>query len=106
MGPLEFVLNVLPALTRANVAVNAIDTLTDSLDEQLVVETPMDSEAKPSWHLLELSGIQHAYRRENEEVEFSLGPIDLSIQPGELVFITGGNGSGKTTLAKLLVGLY
>ena len=106
MGPLEFVLNVLPALTRANVAVNAIDTLTDSLDEQLVVETPMDSEAKPSWHLLELSGIQHAYRRENEEVEFSLGPIDLSIRPGELVFITGGNGSGKTTLAKLLVGLY
>jgi len=106
MGPLEFVLNVLPALTRANVAVNAIDTLTDSLDEQLVVETAMDSEAKPSWHLLELSGIQHAYRRENEEVEFSLGPIDLSIQPGELVFITGGNGSGKTTLAKLLVGLY
>ena len=106
MGPLEFVLNVLPALTRANVAVNAIDTLTDSLDEQLVVETPMDSEATPSWHLLELSGIQHAYRRENEEVEFSLGPIDLSIQPGELVFITGGNGSGKTTLAKLLVGLY
>jgi len=55
---------------------------------------------------LELSGIQHAYRRENEEAEFSLGPIDLSIRSGELVFITGGNGSGKTTLAKLLVGLY
>lgn len=106
MGPLEFVLNFLPSLTRANVAMKAIDTLTDSLDEQLVTETPMDSEAKPAWNLLELSGIQHAYRRENEEEEFSLGPIDLSIRPGELVFITGGNGSGKTTLAKLLVGLY
>ena len=106
MGPLEFVLNFLPALTRANVSMKAIDTLTNSIDEQLVVETAMDSEAKPSWHLLELSGIQHAYRRENEEAEFSLGPIDLSIRPGELVFITGGNGSGKTTLAKLLVGLY
>jgi len=106
MGPLEFVLNFLPALTRANVAMNAIDTLTNSIDEQLAVEKATDSEAKPSWHLLELSGIQHAYRRENEEAEFSLGPIDLSIRPGELVFITGGNGSGKTTLAKLLVGLY
>lgn len=106
MGPLEFVLNFLPTLTRANVAMKAIDTLTNSLDEQLVVETAMDSEAKPSWHLLELAGIQHAYRCENEEAEFSLGPIDLCIRPGELVFITGGNGSGKTTLAKLLVGLY
>jgi len=107
MGPLEFVLNFVPQLTRANVAMKAIDTLTSSLDEQQpVMETAADSEAKPSWNLVELSGIQHAYRRENEEAEFVLGPIDLSIRPGELVFITGGNGSGKTTLAKLLVGLY
>jgi putative ATP-binding cassette transporter len=106
MGPLEFVLSFLPNLTRANVAMKTIDALTNSLDEQLVVETAVDSEAKPSWNLLELSGVQHAYRRENEEVEFTLGPIDLSIRSGELVFITGGNGSGKTTLAKLLVGLY
>jgi putative pyoverdin transport system ATP-binding/permease protein len=106
MGPLEFVLSFLPNLTRANVAMKTIDALTNSLDEQFVVETAVDSEAKPSWNSLELSGVQHAYRRENEEVEFSLGPIDLSIRPGELVFITGGNGSGKTTLAKLLVGLY
>lgn len=106
MGPLEFVLSSLPNLTRANVAMKTIDALTNSLDEQLVVETAVDSEAKPSWNLLELSGVQHAYRRESEESEFALGPIDLSIRPGELVFITGGNGSGKTTLAKLLVGLY
>lgn len=106
MGPLEFVLNFIPNLTRANVAMKKIDEITSSLDEQLVAEAVADSEAKPSWNLIELSGIQHAYRRENEEAEFTLGPIDLSIRPGELVFITGGNGSGKTTLAKLLVGLY
>lgn len=106
MGPLEFVLNFVPNLTRANVAMKKIDALTDSLDERPVVEAVADPEARPSWNLIELSGIQHAYRRENEEAEFSLGPIDLSISRGELVFITGGNGSGKTTLAKLLVGLY
>jgi putative ATP-binding cassette transporter len=106
MGPLEFVLNFLPNLTHANVAMKAIDAITDSLDEQPVVEVTADSEATPAWNLLELSGIQHAYRRENEEAEFTLGPIDLRIRPGELIFITGGNGSGKTTLAKLLVGLY
>lgn len=106
MGPLEFVLSFLPALTRANVAMKKIDTLTESLDEQLVIETVAHADLDPSWQSIELVGIQHTYRRENEESEFSLGPIDLSLRPGELIFITGGNGSGKTTLAKLLVGLY
>ena len=71
-----------------------------------MTEATTDAEVNPSWDSLELVGVQHTYRRENEEEEFSLGPIDLSLRPGELVFITGGNGSGKTTLAKLLVGLY
>lgn len=106
MGPLEFVLNFLPSLTRANVAMKKIDSLTASLDEQLLIEAPGNSEVNPSWQSIDLVGIQHAYRRENEESEFILGPIDLSLRPGELLFITGGNGSGKTTLAKLLVGLY
>ena len=35
---------------------------------------------------------------------FTLGPLDLALRPGELVFLVGGNGSGKTTLAKLLTG--
>jgi len=106
MGPLEFVLNIVPNLSRANVAMKKIDAITDSLDEQFVTEPAGHAEAKLSWNSLELAGIQHAYRRENEEAEFTLGPIDLTFRPGELVFITGGNGSGKTTLAKLLVGLY
>jgi putative ATP-binding cassette transporter len=37
---------------------------------------------------------------------FHLGPIDLTLRPGEVTFIVGGNGSGKSTLAKLLTGLY
>src|ERR1044071_1504230 len=106
MGPLEFVLNFVPELTRANVAMKKIDAITESLDEQFVTEAAPDAEVTPSWNSLELVGIQHSYRHEDEEAEFSLGPLDLSLRPGELVFITGGNGSGKTTLAKLLIGLY
>jgi putative ATP-binding cassette transporter len=51
-------------------------------------------------------GVTHAYHRELEESSFTLGPINLTFYPGELVFIVGGNGSGKSTLAKLITGLY
>lgn len=37
---------------------------------------------------------------------FGIGPIDLTLRRGEVVFITGGNGSGKSTFIKLLTGLY
>jgi putative ATP-binding cassette transporter len=48
----------------------------------------------------------HNYPSEEKDEGFMLGPIDLTLRPGELVFFIGGNGSGKTTLAKLLLGLY
>ena len=35
-----------------------------------------------------------------------MGPIDLELRPGEVVFVTGKNGSGKSTFVKLLCGLY
>lgn len=41
-----------------------------------------------------------------EAAGFTLGPLDLVFEPGQITFIVGGNGSGKSTLAKLLTGLY
>jgi putative ATP-binding cassette transporter len=55
---------------------------------------------------LDLVDVVHTYRREGENADFILGPINLTIFPKEILFLTGGNGSGKTTLAKLLTGLY
>jgi putative ATP-binding cassette transporter len=62
--------------------------------------------AAAGWGRLELRGVEHLYQGEQAEDSFKLGPIDLSFEPGEMVFITGGNGSGKTTLVKIITGLY
>jgi putative pyoverdin transport system ATP-binding/permease protein len=58
------------------------------------------------WQRLAFKQVTHSYHRENEASQFILGEINLTLQPGELVFIVGGNGSGKSTLAKLITGLY
>ncbi len=36
--------------------------------------------------------------------EFTLGPVDLDLAPGERVLVTGRNGSGKSTLLGMLLG--
>jgi heme ABC exporter ATP-binding subunit CcmA len=35
----------------------------------------------------------------------ALAPLDLDVEPGELVVVTGPNGAGKTTLLRLVAGL-
>jgi putative ATP-binding cassette transporter len=55
---------------------------------------------------LTLRGVCHQFPGLTEDKPFTLGPIDLAIQAGELLYVVGGNGSGKTTLAMLLLGLY
>src|SRR5207244_12104953 len=64
------------------------------------------AKAEDRFQSIELSAVTHNYYREQENSTFTLGPITLSIEAGEVVFLVGGNGSGKTTLAKLITGLY
>jgi putative ATP-binding cassette transporter len=107
MTPLQVVLGLFPEMGRANIAMNKVEELGLSLAARSV-EKPLGGAPvkEASWRQLELSGVTHAYYVERENSSFTLGPIDLSLRPGELRFIVGGNGSGKTTLAKLLTGLY
>jgi putative pyoverdin transport system ATP-binding/permease protein len=105
--PIEIVLNALPNLGRASVAVQSVDSLGMSLSGQ-IVETNLliRSPRTPQFKVIELAGVTHIYQKNDGDDEFAVGPIDISFRPGELIFLVGGNGSGKTTLAKILTGLY
>ncbi|GAA4255290.1 ATP-binding cassette domain-containing protein [Azospirillum formosense] len=37
---------------------------------------------------------------------FTVGPIDLTVERGSVVFVTGHNGAGKSTMVHMLLGLY
>lgn len=106
MRPLQGILELLPTLSQAGVALQKIDTLGLSLASRAESISQDKSDPQQFFQKIKLTQITHSYRREQEESSFILGPIDLSFQAGELVFIVGGNGSGKSTLAKLLTGLY
>jgi putative ATP-binding cassette transporter len=103
--PLTIIIHTMPTFARALVAADKVEALGLSLDA-----TPGERVARRAsprtWQRLELVAVTHSYRSDTSPEEFRLGPIDLALEPGELVFVIGGNGSGKTTLAKLLTGLY
>jgi putative pyoverdin transport system ATP-binding/permease protein len=58
------------------------------------------------WRNLDLKGVHFSYGGEESKNGFTLGPMDMTLRRGEVVFVAGGNGSGKTTLVKVLTGLY
>jgi putative pyoverdin transport system ATP-binding/permease protein len=104
MSPLEQIMGWLPFLAWATASVRQIEHLGLMLEDKEPDAARLAS--IPSWQQIELAGVTHVYRREGQPHGFVLGPIDLSLRRGEIVFIIGGNGSGKTTLGKLITGLY
>ena len=107
MNPLQFLLNTYPLIGQAEVAIDKLEEMRTALATQIREdEAPAHSRPDLIWDSVELVGVTHTYHRERENSSFTLGPIDLKLLPGEMVFVTGGNGSGKTTLVKLFTGLY
>ncbi|MEM7482578.1 MAG: cyclic peptide export ABC transporter [Acidobacteriota bacterium] len=106
MGPLQALFDSIPSLGMAEVSAKKVASLGFSLDGGTIEDLEILPEKRRSWQRIDLRGVCHTYRREGQEHDFRLGPMDLSFEPGEVVFLVGGNGSGKTTLAKVIVGLY
>lgn len=109
VASLQGVLTWLPALGRASVALRAIEAHLSALAPPGPAPGPASTAASGRdlgrWRRIDLCGVSHVYPGPAGE-EFVLGPLDLQIRRGEVLFVVGGNGSGKTTLAKLLTSLY
>lgn len=102
--PFQRLVGMLSGLNRGNVALENINKLGLSVAQEAEnVAYQLDS--LNFSHSLQLENVIYIYDGIEGE-KFSLGPLSLEINVGEMIFIVGGNGSGKSTLAKLLTGLY
>lgn len=107
LAPLDYIMSTLPVFSKATAALGKIDTFKLSLsnyydENSLISKVESDNCCQD----LEFLGVTHTYHKEQEDIAFTLGPIDLAISGGKIIFIIGGNGSGKSTLVKLITGLY
>ncbi|QNH76586.1 cyclic peptide export ABC transporter [Pseudomonas protegens] len=106
-GPLELLIGNLPIVSRAQVAFRRIAELSERFSSPephlLLSDTSTQPQAVQS---LELRDVRYAFPAVEGSAPFALGPVNLRIKQGDIVFIVGENGCGKTTLIKLLLGLY
>jgi putative ATP-binding cassette transporter len=104
--PLTTLLAAIPHLRQADISLQRIQQLGNTLGptEQTVVDSDPFASVDPL-HIV-IRGVCHRFPGLPEDATFMLGPIDLSINQGEVVFVVGGNGSGKTTFAMLVLGLF
>lgn len=131
-GPLDQIASILPALGRTRVALERIADLSERFATPETMGQDADRRGRPAPQLhecIELRDVHYIYEpadaglddpdaetdcnhnseNDDEDVDrqrFEVGPLNLKIAKGSIVFIVGDNGSGKTTLVKLLLGLY
>jgi putative ATP-binding cassette transporter len=96
----------IPILLNANASAYRIDRLEDALQSTLVDEERRAIVAPKHFERIQMRNIEFRYVDKFSDTVFKIGPIDFTLERGELVFITGGNGSGKSTFLRVFAGLY
>jgi putative ATP-binding cassette transporter len=96
----------IPILLNANAAADRIERLDAALRSTLGTAEPHEIAAPKRFDKIEIHNLVFRYVDKFSDTTFQIGPLDFTLNSGELVFITGGNGSGKSTFLRVLAGLY
>lgn len=105
-GPINIVLDSIPNILNIKICWNRIDELVSILNKNSLENYNGNTiEQKSEKIKLEFKNLIFCYDAK-DETAFKIGPINETLESGEIIFITGGNGSGKSTFCKLITGLY
>ena len=104
--PITEIMLFFPIIREGGIALGRIEQLGGELGAPQVQSLAHDPFVASTPLKLELSKLYYTHPRFMGDTPFRLGPINLQLNQGEILFLLGGNGSGKTTLAMLMLGLY
>ena len=107
MGPVSALIGSIGTVTRIKIAFERIDEFQKSTSAKLAFDK-LSKNNNDLLHFLsiEFRDVYYEHVDKDNRTKFSLGPLNLIINKGEVIFITGGNGSGKSTFMYILAGLY
>lgn len=104
---MNFFLGSIPFYFRVDTSLKKMEDLNAEVDEfeieSIISKRELSNEP---FRNIVFEQVTYQYSDENSNKVFKLGPINLEIRKGEIIFIEGGNGSGKSTFINLLTGLY
>lgn len=103
ISPLTLLMNSFRTIHSARISLARLREL--RLDSAPTARRPVAT-APQRFESLAAEQVRFTYAGNDDQDGFTVGPFDLEIQRGEIVYFVGGNGSGKTTAAKMLMGLY
>jgi putative ATP-binding cassette transporter len=108
LGPIGSVLQTMQQVTMAQFALSSINAFELEITKRYANYKKASKQGTADWEFkpfqnISLKSVGYTHAGSNG---FSIQNIDLKIEKGEVIFLTGGNGSGKTTLLSVLTGLY
>lgn len=107
-GPINNLINMQKIYTRLFVGKKRIQQFFNDFDIRIDENQSKEEDVfnVVDFEQINFSNIHFNYDSNALENSFSLGPVNLSVNKGETIFIVGGNGSGKSTFINILTGLY
>jgi putative pyoverdin transport system ATP-binding/permease protein len=105
IGPINDILNAVPSVMNLKISWSRIHSFINEIPGNVDLKNQEVKALETVTHF-KVDNVSFTYGGKEDSKNFNIGPINLDIASGEILFIIGGNGSGKTTLAKLLTGLY
>jgi len=106
LGPITGIINAMPRAMQIRIAANRVRRLLLQLPQDTTKEKRMIYETGNTIESFRADGVMFQYESSGSSGGFKVGPIDLEVKKGKILFIIGGNGSGKSTVLKLISGLY
>lgn len=107
MGPVNIIFSMIPYFGTAKISIERLNNFDEIF---IAVEKEADETESPAdpfaFESIRFDNICYEYMDSSRERSFVLGPLDLTIRKGDILFITGDNGSGKSTFFNILTGLY